>query len=395
MTATALAPPTGLRNLDAAVARHGVHGERWIAAMWQGDPLADAVVEELGGRALGPVRTAIRDGVTADTPASVRALFAQLEDEPGWVDHAALDRAAGHLARQPELGIALGAASLVAGANNAIAGKPLRFTGRYASEAAVRSIEVGAWYRDVTTPGGLRRGGAGFEKTVRVGMIHALVRAHLTRHEDWETAAWGVPIPQPYMAFTLAEFGSVALGAVRRLGVRYTRAEKADIYHLWRYVGHLIGMDERLNPTSEADHHRIEQLYALTSPGPEDDDRVFVRALIDDYLALELAKALPLLTPRAAARYLNGLARTFVGEDQADALRLPDTRLKHVPSVLGPVALAGYTLFDLIPGMKARRTARAFRVRDAQLTRLREEYGVGHDLVDAAPAGPAAHPAQN
>jgi hypothetical protein len=395
MTATALAPPTGLRNVDEAVARYGPHGERWLAAMWQGYPLADAVVDELGGRALGPVKRAITEGVTDATPDSVRALFAQLEDEPAWVDHDRLDRAAAHLVRQPEIGIALGAASLVAGANNAIAGKPLRFTGRYASEAAVRSIEVGAWFKDVTTPGGLRRDGAGFEKTVRVRMIHALVRGHLKDHEEWETEAWGVPIPQPYMAFTLAEFGSVALNAVRKLGVRYPRDERADIFHLWRYVGHLIGMDPALNPISEGDHHRIEELYALTSPGPDDEDRRFVRALFDDYLAIELARAIPLVTDRGASRYLDGLARTFVGEAQADALALRDTRLKHVPRVLGPVALALYTLFDLIPGMRARRTARAFQRRDDELARLRTTYGVQHDLVDTAPASTVGHPAQN
>lgn len=389
------APPTGLRNTDAATRRYGLHGERWLAAMWQGDPLADAVVAEFSGRALTPVRQAIADGVPDEAPEALHALFAQLDAEPAWVDHDRLDRACGHLARQQEIGIALGAASLVAGANNAIAGKPLRFTGRYASEAATRSIEVGAWFKDVTTPGGLRRNGPGFEKTVRVRMIHALVRRHLARHDEWEHERWGVPIPQPYMAFTLAEFGSVALGAMRKLGVRYTRAERADIYHLWRYVGHLIGVDPTLNPLTEADHHRIEELYALTSPGPDDADRVFIRALIDDYLALELAKILPLVGARGAARYLDGLARAFVGDAHADALGLPDTRLKHVPRLLGPAALAGYGVLHLIPGVKARRTARAFRHREDELARLRREYGVGHDLVDAAPATPAGHPAQN
>ena len=37
--------------------------------------------------------------------------------------------------------------------------------------------------------------------------------AWLERSPDWDAGAWGLPIPQPYMAFTLAEFCSVALRA--------------------------------------------------------------------------------------------------------------------------------------------------------------------------------------
>jgi len=55
------------------------------------------------------------------------------------------------------LGIVLGAASLVRGAGNTIAGKPLALTGRYTAMPAIRSVEVGEWLRAVLTPGGMRR----------------------------------------------------------------------------------------------------------------------------------------------------------------------------------------------------------------------------------------------
>ena len=144
----------------------------------------------------------------------------------------------------------------------------------------------------VTTPGQLRRHGRGFEHTVRVRMIHAYVRAGLNRDPRWDHAAWGEPIPQPYMAFTLAEFGSIALRAMHQLGVRYSDAELEDIFHLWRYVGRLVGMDEALNPITEADHHRIERLYALTGGGTDPDDAAFVTALAE-FQAAEIARMLP------------------------------------------------------------------------------------------------------
>ena len=130
--------PTAVRNVGRALAEYGEQGQQWLDAMWDGDPLADAVVadfsEAVGTRA--SLQTAIADGIEAvkDGPASLTALFAALDDEPDWLDHDACDRAAGHLARQhAEYGLVLGAASLIAGAGNHIAGKPLVFTGRYAS----------------------------------------------------------------------------------------------------------------------------------------------------------------------------------------------------------------------------------------------------------------------
>src|SRR3546814_15805112 len=72
------------------------------------------------------------------------------------------------------------------------------------------------------------------------------------------------------MAFTLAEFGHISLAAMEKLGVDLRRDELDSIYHLWRYVGHLIGVDPALAPVTEADHIRIEDLYRITSPGPDD-----------------------------------------------------------------------------------------------------------------------------
>ncbi|WP_279100511.1 oxygenase MpaB family protein [Gordonia bronchialis] len=385
--------PTALVRADLAIDRYGRAGHRWLDAMWEADDLADAVAadEFAGGSATTAVRTALADGIGAvlDAPASLRALFAFLDTEPDWLDHDRLDRAADALIRHTAaLGIVLGAASLVRGAGNTIAGKPLAVTGRYVSQPAVRSVEVGEWLRQVLTPGGMRRGGDGFAYTVRVRMIHAHVRKMLWRSGDWDEAAWGVPIPQPYMAFTMAEFGHIALDAMEKLGVRFSDDELDDIYHLWRYVGHVVGMTEDLNPASAADHIRIEELYRLTSPGPGPDDRDFVVALTDDYLVPELANVLP--GPRkwrraTATSLMHGLQRVFIGDDDADALGIPDTRLKHVLARVGPVlslvAPARRTVF----GGRQALTERSYRIRDDEMTRMRATYRVTHDLVDAAP----------
>ena len=83
------------------------------------------------------MRRAIAEGVeaVADAPEPLAALFAELDTPPGWMDADRCDRAARHLVRQGrEYGLVLGAASLLAGAQNSVAGKPLTFTGRYATQ---------------------------------------------------------------------------------------------------------------------------------------------------------------------------------------------------------------------------------------------------------------------
>ena len=372
--------PTALPNAGAAVARHGEFGRLWLEGMWSGDPLADAVVGD-GARL---VRRAISGGIDAidDPPEPLVALFAELDAPPDWVDRDRCDRAARHLVRQGrEYGLVLATASLPAGAQNSVAGKPLTFTGRYASNAAVRSIEVGSWLMAVTTLGGLDRRAAGFERTVRVRMIHAHVRAHLSRSPRWDAEAWGLPIPQPYMAFTLAEFCSVALRAMARLGARYSDSELEDIIHLWRCVGRLVGVDARFLPIAPDDYARIEDLYALTSTGPDEGDREFVAALAR-FQADELGRLLPRAWTPAI---VNGLQRAFIGDAVADDLGIPDTRLKHLPTAIGPLsALANAAHDKLVPGGRARRTVRAFRRRVLEMDRLRKAYAVEHDLVDAA-----------
>ncbi|WP_409437566.1 oxygenase MpaB family protein [Mycobacterium sp. SMC-14] len=389
-------------NADLAVVRYGQAGRDWIAGTQIGDPLADAVVADFAtlprGAGMAMLRIAVQHGIDAveSPPESLRALFAEVDHEPAWLDHDRLDRAAGHIVRHTaSYGIVLGAASLTAGAMNAVAGMPLVLTGRYTSQAAVRSIEVGAWLEEILSPGGLRRDGAGLATTLRVRMIHAFVRRHLLTEGDWDSDAWGAPIPQSYMAFTIVEFGRIALAAMHQLGVRYTRAELDDIYHFWRYVGQLNGVTDELNPATEADQVRIAELYALTAVEPDDGDRDFVRALTHDYLACEIAELMPFggtWKHRVGVSIINGMTRAFLGDADASRLGVADTPFKYLPRLIGPAVGGVNQVLARIPGINELRTRRALTNYPRLMAEQRQRYGVHHDLVDAAPDS-GDHPA--
>ncbi len=389
--------PTHARNVDEAVATHGDVARAWVLGLWQGDSLADAfaadMVEMGRGHGMRMFRAAIEGGISSgdSPPDSLVALFAELDAVPPWVDFDQLDRAGDHLARNSlQLGLVLAAASLMVGYTNPAAAYPLILTGRLVDNAGMRNLEVGDWLREVTTHGGMRRAGLGFERTVRVRVIHAMVRRHVASRPEWDPAVLGTPISQPYMAHTLSEFGSIALSGMDLLGARYTADELADIYALWRYVGHLSGVSKALLPADEVDQRRIQELYQLTRPAIDDDSRALVAGLVHNYLVPEVAELLPARMPAArsvATTYVNGLIRAVVGDTLADELGIEESRFKHVVPALGHLTAAAYGGRQRLPGGKSRRVERGRRYRSEQEQRLRTKYAMVHDLVDASPHG--------
>ena len=323
-----------------------------------------------------------------------RTLLIQLTFAARGSDHDQLDRAGDHLARYSlQLGLVLAAASLMVGYTNPAAARPLVLTGRLVGNAGVRNLEVGDWLREVTTPGGLRRHGLGLERTVRVRLIHAMVRRHLSRSPEWDEAELGTPISQPYMTHTLAEFGSIAVRGMHLLGARYTDDELADLGALWRYVGHLSGVTPALLPATLAEQEDIEALYQLTRPPVDDGSRALVSGLVDDYLVPEVEDLMPPRLPgrsRLARAYVDALVRALVGDALSDELGIRPSRLARSVAPLGHLTAWTYAGQDRLRGTAARvDEGRAYRTEQEQ--RLREKYAMTHDLVDVAPDA-AGHP---
>ncbi|CAN5618007.1 oxygenase MpaB family protein [soil metagenome] len=393
--------PTGLRRLAEARRRFGTLADTYVDAMQHGDPLADAFVADFAdlghGRALRMLRTACREGIDAvpDPPSSLRALVAALDDVPDWVDLDRIDHDSRFIARYTrQNGIVLGAASLVSGYANSAASRPLELTGRYLDDAGARTIEVASWLVAITRAGGLERHAEGFELTVRVRVIHALVRQALRDDPRWDHAAWGLPICQAYLAYTLVEFVLIPMRAVRMIGAPYRPHEERAAYARWHYVGHLLGIDPALLPADQAAQERLEELYLLTRPVVDDYCRDLVAAINRDVLAAEVEGLLPAPAHRFAPTVVHGLERLFLGDEIADDLAIPRTRVTAAVRALGPALGLVNGFLDRLPFTLAPRTRLGERYQVKQEARLRATYGVHHDLVDASPAGGRPHPAR-
>ena len=103
---------------------------------------------------------------------------------------------------------------------------------------------------DVTTPGGMERDQEGFKSAVRVRLMHSQVRAMLLQSDKWNMA-WGHPLNQWDSMATILEFSVIFLTGLRSLGFIFSKKEREAVVHLWRYVGYLMGVEERILPTCE------------------------------------------------------------------------------------------------------------------------------------------------
>jgi len=181
-------------------------------------------------------------------------------------------------------GLTLGMRCLVYGYAAPAGNKPLALSGALEKKAQRRLAETSKFVAAVCTRGGLRPGQPGFDYCLHVRLMHAQVRALSLRDPRWNGRAWGHPINQHDMLATVLLFSVVFLGGLRILGLHVSSEEEEDFVHLWRLVGHYLGVDPTLLPQSAAQARREADFIRATQCPPDDDSRALVRALLNEPL---------------------------------------------------------------------------------------------------------------
>jgi hypothetical protein len=312
------------------------------------DPLADALVASMPA-AKAAFAEALDKGIehVHNPPPEVRRFFEAVEAAPYWLDHDRLERGARAITRTGLLGLfPLGDMSLMGGYLASRATKSLVATGQIEHMAGRRLIETAAWWIDVTTPGKLRRGESGYTSALRIRLVHAHVRAAMNRRPDWDYEAWDRPVNQVQTVGTLLLFSLVFVLGTQLLGIRYTDRERADILHLWRYVGWLMGVDEELLPANEEDAWRLLWLLAATEFIPDDDSKRLAKALQATHETSPAGKLL--------SRVHSSISRLVLGKTNADFLELPnDLVAQGAVLTAAAVNFAAETARRHIPGATA------------------------------------------
>jgi hypothetical protein len=255
---------------------------------YDADPTAEAFVDEVYlGRSVNEGRKlldrAIAHGVDAvpDAPASMVRLFEESERDPEWLDPERIQIGA-HVFRRlgPSAFSFAGATTLLAYTENSIV-KPLALTGAYAGDTALnRFMETARFWIDTTEPGGLEPTGQGRATAIRVRIMHVFVRRRLLAHPEWNLDAWGVPISQSEMTIPLLSSSLVTGLGLKTIGHRTTLAEIDAMMHLWRYIGHIMGVQPRHFPATIAEGIQISNMYMLKRAYRAGEDG---RELIESY----------------------------------------------------------------------------------------------------------------
>jgi mpaB/rubber oxygenase-like protein len=328
--------------------------DRIARGAFEGDPLADRLVatfKELpGGAGWRMLDEALLHGPerVKGAPPELAELLSPALEPPEWVDLDLVD--AGALAYWRSgglnLGLALICGSLAYGYKSARLTRPLAATGRLEKMAPRRIQETSRWVAVATKPGALRPGREGTRATVRLRLVHALVRQHLAADPDWDMPEWGMPISASDTLVTgIGGFMTIPIQALRDLGVRFSPAELEAMTHQWTWIASLMGTPDYLIPRSYREARTTMAAAIALDDEPTEDSPKLMRALLYNGVEFPLEERLPrLLKPpmrSLKARYLGGFARRWMDDEMADRLGVPRTRLAQLALLfLRPMTLA-------------------------------------------------------
>jgi hypothetical protein len=349
--------PSRYSNRAEARRRFGEDADRYAHFYLVGDPVADALAERMdreGGVEKENFERAVRNGFEGvrHPSAELKTFFERADEIPPWVDFEELRVGALAYQRFGIFGmIVLSAWSLINGYHSSAAVKPLAFTGQLRHNAQRRLAETARFVSEATQVGGLRRGRLGREIALRVSLVHAHVRRACMASPHWRIDDWGVAINQADMLGTLLEFSLLMMDGAQRLGFIVSPEERKAILAMWRYCGHLSGVDPWLlgHMQSESRTRRIADLLHLVQPGPDEDSRALTNQLLK-VPGQSDGGAGPRMLGVAVSRFHNGLARALNGPEIADNLGIPDDLWQYAEYPVRAIVSPFERLRRAIPG---------------------------------------------
>lgn len=327
-------------------------------AHWRGDPLADAVIDWMQAegmdRAWSRLDVALAQGLSAVAPEdeALRAYLAATEVTPPWLDAARVRRGAEVLQTTGLHGMmVLRDAGLMAGYQASAINQTLVQTGALQGGAHKRVAETAAWWLACTADGGMALGADGHRQTVRVRIMHALVRGRLQRSPQWDGDWLGLPINQVDMQATYLAFSVVQLLGLRMTGMLVSRADADAVMHLWRYIGWLMGVEDALMCDDEATGRVLLYRNVIGQAPADHTSAQLAQALMDEPLSRPYPWAQALRGHIDRERHLS-LVSWFVGAQGMRNLGLPQRAPWYPLMLLAPTA-AGSLALRALPFLEA------------------------------------------
>lgn len=355
------------------------------AFAYECDPVADELVAAMragdGGELRSQVELALESGIEAvvEPHPAVRAFIACLDDVPFWLDYDQLDLAARAIARTPlqtlmalMAGVAFPASYVSPRVNDV-----LLTGGELMDRTAARIVETVSWTIDCAAPGGMERFGEGTKNTARVRLVHAYIRAGLDASGEWSSETHGRPLNQLHYCVTMIPTVAVALGTLAA-GHWHSRRERDAILHLYRYVGHTMGVAPELQVSSVRDLVRLSWLAAYLEVTPDESSAELTRATLHAIPRIHASGHGWQGSRKTWAIYhLHAdLARLSLGADYSDAVGIP--RLSPMAALL-PIWVVRNVIKDrldiLVCGGSEEAARRGHQRRVRSITEIKQRLG--------------------
>jgi hypothetical protein len=306
---------------SATEATFGLHRvQKLERALVQGDAMGDAAARALSSLSPPDKAAALQGGDAS--PEALRELLKSAQALPLWVDTVRCRRGGQVLLKAGILsGLTLGFKSLISGYCSPGGNKPLMFTRRLEDDLPQRLHDTARFVRAVCATG-VEAGTPGFHAALHVRLIHSRVRLALSRSLDWKHELWGTPINQYDMAGTILLFSHVLLQGIEAFGMHLEHDEKEDVTHLWRAIGHVMGVDHELLPSSTLEAEALWGLLEATQALPDADAVRLTKALLEGPLKQAKGRRQMALA-KQWVKFSYQTSRALLGDRYADALEYP------------------------------------------------------------------------
>lgn len=309
--------------------------EKYAPFFYHVDEMGDAVVKEVYftkkfHEASKEIEGYIRNGVSEndDVPESVKKLFTQTQKIPDWLDYSLLKSGA-ELCMRSNLDslISLRDYCLIGGYDYAYLNKPLIVTEALKKGAVKRLSETLDFWVNATRYNAMEIHAKGYEFAIKTRLIHSYARLSIKKHyKKWDTENWGEPINSWDMMATYIGFSLVFLHSLQKLGNTFSIEEEQGIFHLWKYVGYLLGIPEQLLPDDKKQATEYFYLWTSIQPPSDKDSVLLAHSLLDESLENQILK---FEFQRKNLRYLHICCTWFLLDDEVcKRLQIPEVSNK-------------------------------------------------------------------
>jgi len=160
--------------------------------------------------------------------------------------------------------------------------KPLIFTGALKKGAVKRLTETVTFWVDITGNNALKKGNIGIDAILLTRCIHSYARLNILKHSHWQADQWGIPLNTWDMLATNLGFSLVYLTGLKKMNFNILKSETEGIFHLWKYIGTLLGIPLQLLPDSEEEAIKALYYWTMTQKEGDQDSLALAQALMEE-----------------------------------------------------------------------------------------------------------------